>query len=659
MNETQPLDPSIVRLAQAISKTETGGSKNPYTTSGASGEYGAYQYTPATWAGDSQKYLGQSVPLEQATPAQQDEVAYNKIKDLGSQGYKPSQIASIWNSGKADPTGNVGINKYGVAYDTPGYVKKVEAHYNQLQQSSGGYNPQPYSHPDTNVGGIPSGTGTTGTDTPSTPSAPENLWQKAGDVASGIGNFLFPAVGDVSNLLQGKNTKTPLQIAGDVGLTALPFIPGLGEVAEAGRAGEAVAKGGGLLSKLAGLPTAVKGAGVGYGAGVASNLSQGQGLGQAVMPNAANIGGALLGGAAPIALGGLSSLSTKLSGIDPQIQTELAKMGSQANPEDANLYDKYVAATEAHASDLTAKSPLTIAADQLDKAALKLKNLYTAAGINVGEANRAGEAIPLAPEKIAPVATTFNNTLSDMFGIKVAVDDTGKLVLAPTRTGGVSLTPAEQGRILSIASRLNDFTGNGNVRMADDLMTELDKRVDYGTAQDPLRTLFKQTRGQLNGVAREASPAFAAANDKASGLASLIQEVKAMAGDKTQRGELLMRRVFSGDKSGDVQDLFGKIKTATGIDLTKHAVLARHAIQSFGSEADKTLLQKALEMSVTPHGGVGGFLTGLGMKAARSTFASPTRIGRNLVTGKTEGLLGNLITKGAARTGAAIGTQLQ
>ena len=133
MATQQPLDPSIVNLAQAISKTETQGQKDPYTAKGGSGEYGAYQYTAPTWAEDSQKYLGQSIPLEQATPAQQDEVAYNKIKDLGSKGYNPSQIASIWNSGKPDPTGNIGTNSSGIKFDTPQYVKSVGQTYEQLR----------------------------------------------------------------------------------------------------------------------------------------------------------------------------------------------------------------------------------------------------------------------------------------------------------------------------------------------------------------------------------------------------------------------------------------------------------------------------------------------------------------------------------------------
>ena len=130
MNNTQPqLDPSIVNMTKAIGQVESGGD---YSAVGKSKEYGAYQYTPDTWTTDSQKYLGQSVPLETTTPAQQDEVAYKKVEDLGKQGYKPDQIASIWNSGKPDYEGNVGTNKYGVNYDTPDYVNKVGKAYDAI-----------------------------------------------------------------------------------------------------------------------------------------------------------------------------------------------------------------------------------------------------------------------------------------------------------------------------------------------------------------------------------------------------------------------------------------------------------------------------------------------------------------------------------------------
>lgn len=127
------LDPDAVNLAKAIRQTESGGN---FQAQGKSGEYGAYQYLPSTWATDSQKYLGQAVPLQSATPEQQNEVAYKKIKDLKDQGNNVGQIASIWNSGSPDWQGKVGTNQYGVAYDTPAYVDKVAHTYQQIKSSS-------------------------------------------------------------------------------------------------------------------------------------------------------------------------------------------------------------------------------------------------------------------------------------------------------------------------------------------------------------------------------------------------------------------------------------------------------------------------------------------------------------------------------------------
>lgn len=142
--------------------------------------------------------------------------------------------------------------------------------------------------------------------------------------AKNAGNFLFPGVKDVYNDVTGQNTganaKTPLQQTGDIALSILPFIPGLGEAGEAVRgAGAAVegaadvakagevaadtAKSTGLMGKILGSPI-TKGAGVGYGAGVASGLSQGKSVGQALTPNLTNVGGALTGGA----IGGFGKL---------------------------------------------------------------------------------------------------------------------------------------------------------------------------------------------------------------------------------------------------------------------------------------------------------------------------------------------------------------
>src|ERR1035437_7148724 len=116
-------------------------------------------------------------------------------------------------------------------------------------------------------------------------------------IASQVGDFLFPIVKDVKNDIQGNNNKTFLQQAGDLGLSALPFIPGLGEL--------------GTGAKIAG--TVAKGALVGYGAGVASNLSQGQGLGESFKPNTNTVIGAATGGAFPLASKLLGGLGDKIS----------------------------------------------------------------------------------------------------------------------------------------------------------------------------------------------------------------------------------------------------------------------------------------------------------------------------------------------------------
>lgn len=178
-NVPQGLDPTAFYLTKAIRQTETGGSDKAYTTPGKSGEYGAYQYTPETWAGDSQKYLGQSVDLKSATPEQQNQVAYSKVSDLLKQGHSQSQVASIWNSGNADPNKvGTGVNKYGQKYDVPGYINKVKNNYLSYSQGNG----------ESNTGGY-----VTSANIESGPDEvqPQNkdLLDKAGDISKSILDF--------------------------------------------------------------------------------------------------------------------------------------------------------------------------------------------------------------------------------------------------------------------------------------------------------------------------------------------------------------------------------------------------------------------------------------------------------------------------------------
>jgi len=136
----------------------------------------------------------------------------------------------------------------------------------------------------------------------------------------------------------------------------------------------------------------------------------------------------------------------------------------------------------------------------------------------------------------------------------------------------------------------------------------------------------------------------------------LQNEISNMAGKNLQKGELLMRRVFSGDKSGDVQDFFNKLKSATGIDLVKHAVIAKHAIQSVGSDADKTLLEKMLE-EAQGHGGGSATMQalGAGKNIAKKYIANPVKAGRNMIQGK-QGVI-NALGKSAYGIPAKVGAE--
>ncbi len=137
---SSPLDPGAVNLAKAIRQSESGGN---FTAPGKSGEYGAYQYTEPTWAKDSAA-AGVNVPLRQATPEQQNQVAYTAIKKWKDAGYNVGQIASMWNAGEgesnaytgkfSDGSPSTGTNRHGAAFDVPAYAKSVANAYQTLKQ---------------------------------------------------------------------------------------------------------------------------------------------------------------------------------------------------------------------------------------------------------------------------------------------------------------------------------------------------------------------------------------------------------------------------------------------------------------------------------------------------------------------------------------------
>jgi hypothetical protein len=231
MNPNQ-LDPQALNLAKAIRRAETGTSTDPYNAKGASGEAGAYQFMPETWKQWSGQYLQN--PNAEMSVENQNKVAYSRIKELKDQGLNPAQIASMWNSGKAEAykEGLKGTNKQGVNYDVPAYVKKVSQHYNELK---GGGQAAPVGNTEmvTTVpretpeqGGVLSQLGT-GTIQP--PQEPSKLDYRLNQGSEALGKLSTGiAEGDVSDIASG-SLQTAGSVAGgvvDATDAALGLIPG-------------------------------------------------------------------------------------------------------------------------------------------------------------------------------------------------------------------------------------------------------------------------------------------------------------------------------------------------------------------------------------------------------------------------------------------------
>ena len=98
-------------------------SSERYHVCGGSGEYGAYQFMPGTWAIYSYMFFGELLDIK--IPENQDKVARLKIQRFVNKGYSDVDIAALWNSGTKDNwETRIGVNSAGVAYSVPAYIEK-------------------------------------------------------------------------------------------------------------------------------------------------------------------------------------------------------------------------------------------------------------------------------------------------------------------------------------------------------------------------------------------------------------------------------------------------------------------------------------------------------------------------------------------------------
>lgn len=638
--QPQTLDQDAVNLAKSIRQVESGGN---FKARGKSGEVGAYQYRPETWNRTAPRY-GVNVPIEQATPEQQNEVTYRQIKEWKDQGLNPGQIASMWNSGKPDNYQNPnakGVNQFGAEYDVPNYAKKVAETYHSIKGNRQAQQPQLAQN-------IPSqdNLGVNVAQAAETENKPKST---TGKVLSAVGkgvDFFLPILGDLKNITEGDNTKTGKQLLGDAALSALTFVPGAGLLTKG-------IKGASLAAKLArgGIRAAE-----GYGVGVAQNLAEGKDVSEAIKPGISTLGGAALGATIPGLIGAGSRMVKNIAGISPQIENALKNMAGRKGEA---KFERFVGAAKERAEDIRKPSPQNLAADDLEKAAKKLKETIVKEGEKVGSVKKLVGNQPI--KDITPVLKSFKDDIEDRFGLTISTNVRGgniKITKLPGRVKDV-LSGSDQNKIRDALRQVLKLRKNGNLQKASDVLDNLDSLVEFkGTKLAPLNKssnllegFLKNVRHNLNEVIGASSDDLAKAKTRFSELKDMQRELGKLAGEQTQRGELLMRRVFSGDFGSDVIKTFEKISKETGIDLVDSAVLAKFATESVGSSADKTLLQQIIGKG---QAGLYDAIKDLGVTAIQKTVANPERIGRNLVKKKGSGLLPTILKQSAATQSSRI-----
>lgn len=115
-------------ITKAIAYQENGGKLDLNKLSaGQSGEMKSiFQFTPETWKLYSKQVYGKEMPLNNDNETY---VVKQKVRKWMDEGRTAREIGSMWNAGEARPDAYKenwkGVNKHGVAYDTPKYAEGV------------------------------------------------------------------------------------------------------------------------------------------------------------------------------------------------------------------------------------------------------------------------------------------------------------------------------------------------------------------------------------------------------------------------------------------------------------------------------------------------------------------------------------------------------
>lgn len=296
-------DQDVVRLAKAIRQVESG---NNETAVGKSGEFGLYQFMPDTWASTTRKY---GLDPNDRSRANQNKAAYLQIKELKDKGYKPDAISAFWNSGKLEGwQDNRGVNKYGVAFDTPAYVEKVKNEYQGQRVTA--KQTQPALAPDL----LGQATKAVTTVFP------------GGKVGEAIGTLAgYAAAPQELKETYSLTAPTPIQVAGDIAQGALMVgagVPGSAPIQAFGTTLASPALARTALGRIG--QAATVGGGVGLTGGLARGEEDLKGLAKSTATGAA-VGGALGTGAELISAVGRTLPEWFVRSYIPKINKETAR----------------------------------------------------------------------------------------------------------------------------------------------------------------------------------------------------------------------------------------------------------------------------------------------------------------------------------------------
>lgn len=640
MNPKQ-LDPDIVNLARAVRAVESG---DNFTATGGSGEFGGYQYTPATWAKQA-KAAGVNVPLNQATKEDQNKVWYTWAKSKKDAGFNVGEIASMHNAGEGKPdaylTGNKGTNKYGIEYDTKDYATKVAQKYQQIKQNG-------YQSPQT--------TGDQPTDTTAIPETGRKKdWL---DTASDVVNSVFPMknVGDligtgIAKLLHPNaelHTNATLGgVAGDIAQNALYFAPvgkiaqgaslGLralgvgskaiqaGKVAEIANAGRGVSE---LVSpgtKIAGKVAA--GAATGYGLDVANSFSNNN-------PDFTPGLGTALGVAAPLAgpaLRGAGNLMAHSAGVSTGVGGNVIKTGLEAATEGG-------ASRQAFADALRGKTtPQTIVTDA--RSALKQLNNARSEAYNAGVEKIEKETFITKAGKTYVKRydpelkkTLFVPTNLTTKGVKDVATRTLKSIGLEAKgreidfTKRPSLDAKNIQRVHSFVYNWDDMTPKGLNQLRQEVAGFRKGGVNLSPADNRYNTYIDGLTDNLRNYVGERVPQIGEMNKAYAKASTLIGEIqKGLSLGKNAQTDTAFRKLTSVLRTNN------EFRDQLLSQLESEA--SRNLPEKIAGQQMSELLPRGIMRQIGGAGAIGGVLTGVGiipiLKAA--VLTSPRVVGEMLL----------------------------